>query len=520
MADKVSGELSTIAKGASIIIIGSFASKLITYFYRIFVARYLGPFDYGLVTMGLSVFWLTHGFTKLGFSSGIKRRVSHHLGAGTEEKIPSSMVAALSTVIPWSIVLSSLLFFSSDFLAYNFFSQPEMGKVIRIFAVAIPFRSLHTSLSSLLKGLRKVKYKTVIESFYHSTVILLVTLLLVLTGWGVDGALYAQAFGIISSAVLILLVVEFKVYPFIGKKIDNYKPELKELFKFSLPLIFAGMISKLMGHTDTLLIGFFEASKSAGLYNAAFPTARTLTVVGGAVATMLFPTVSKMYSSGDKKFSEDVAAVALKWIFVGSLPLFGFLTIFGQPTMRLLFGEAYVGASVALAILGGAYMLKNLTTHYSSFIKSEEMNSIILKITGFAFVLNIFLNIWLIPIIGISGAAVATAGATAIKSLTGAVIVYKKFGVNPYRVENYLPGILATVLAGGFVYMVSKMVFEVVPVWALFPAAAAFFLIYGILFLLLGGLDQQDLEVLKKAEESLGLDLGWAKKIVRKVSPS
>ncbi len=517
MVEKATKDLEVIFKGATIILLGSFISKFIMYFYRLIVARWLGPFDYGLVSMGLSVFWLTYGFSKLGLTSGIKRRVSHHVGAETMEKIPSSMMAALSVGVPWSVLLGAAVFLSSDFIAVAFFNQPEMATVIRLFSIAIPFRAIHSLLNSLLKGLRDVKYKVVIENIYLSLSTLLVAVVLIRMGWGVDGAIYAQLAGMITSSVLILLLVEFKVFPFIRKSFGSFRDEFSTIMKFSFPLIFSGMIAKLMTHSDTLLIGFFEASESAGLYNAAYPTASILTVISGAFGAMLFPTVSKLYSSGDKDISVEITSVTLKWIFLATFPVLVFMTIFGSSMLRFFFGEAYVNASYALAILGLAFMIKNLTRHYSSFIKSEDMTALIFKITLAVFVLNILLNILLIPLIGINGAAIATAVAAVLKSVIGATIVYLKFGVNPYRIKNYVPGLFSTLIAGLVVYLGLKSLFDVIPIWTIVPGGLVFTLIYGVLFLRLGGINKHDLDILRKVDKKTGGSLKPIKNIVKRL---
>ena len=516
MGKDVGDELKVIARGASLIFIGTFISKVLMYFYRLVVARWLGPSDYGLISIGISVFWLSLGFIKLGFTSGIKRRVSHFIGKGEESKVTTVLWSVLLINIPWSVLVAFILFLTADIIAVGFFNQPELGFIIRMFSIAVPFQMLYHNLAAFLKGLRDVKYHVVSDKIFRSLFTLTSAIVLIYFGWEVRGALYAEIGGIILSTVLLLLLVEFKAYPFIrDRRFDGLLKEQKTVLKFALPLFVSTIIGKLMGHADTIMIGFFEASESAGVYNAAFPTAGIITVAGGAVGTMLFPTISKLYSSGKKDLSEEVASVALKWIFLVSFPAMVFMVLFGNSILNFLFGEAYVGGAYALAVLGIGYTVKNLSRHYGSFIKSEDETSLILKITAGIFVFNILLNIVLIPRIGISGAAVATAFASAAKSLVGSLVVYFKFGVNPYRKNFFVPGLVSTLVAGGSVYVVLKYFFDIVPLWAMIPGGIGFMLIYGVLFLRLGGINKHDMEILRSVDEKTGENLETVKKIVR-----
>lgn len=521
MAD--SSTLRTMAKGAGILAIGTFLSKFIMYFYRIAVARYLGPGDYGMLSLGLAVFFISTTFSNLGMSSGVTRRISDRRGRDDESTVADVVWTEILITVPWSVVIAAAVFLGAEQIATLAFHNPDMTRIIRVFAIAIPFQTLYSSGSSIVQGFNEVQYMAYVDKIFRSLFTLVVTLVLLYLGYGVMGAVVAQVGAALFAAMLIFYYAETRVFPLLASS-----PSLSErswLFDYSWPLFLSGVIGLVVGWTDTILLGFYDVASEVGVYNAALPTAQTLNIIRISMAATLFPTISTMYGSGEQEKAMDIASVALKWMFMFAFPGLVLMILFAGPVLRLLFGGQYVGASVALALLGTAYFVRTMTNHADSFIKSEERTRLSLFNSVVVAALNLGLNIVLIPYFqalpnytASAGAALATATSMSVGALLATAEAYYIFGVQPYRLKSFLPSLVSTAVAAGVVYALLHATYETIPVWILIPAFLAFGVLYFALFIYLGGLSSEDIDILRSIDERTDADLGPLKEILRRLN--
>lgn len=518
MGDSKRDNIRKLAAGGGLLIFGSFASKGIMYFYRLITANQLGSAEYGLLNLGLSVFWISLTFTQLGLKGGINRRVSEYFGRDEEERIYSTVWTSLKITVPWSIVYSVILFLSADSIALHIFSKPEMAPIIQIFAIAIPFQTLYSQMEATSQALKEVKYIAAVDKIFRSLFTTLITAALLYAGFGLESAVYIQAMAAIASGLLMASIVQKYVIPFFS----NIKPlknkDSIELLKYSYPLLFSGIIGMVMTWTDTLLLGIMDNASTVGVYNAAYPTAQLLTVIAGGFGSLLFPVVSEHYGKGEKKEAIEISSTAIKWIFTSSFPLLLIMVIFATPLLRLLFGETYTSGAPAMAILGTAYFVQSLGNHGETFIKSEDRTKIIFYNSVIAGALNVILNVILIPMYGQTGAALATAFSGTLITLIAVVEAYRLFGVQPYRLRKLVPPTLAGTISAGITYFSVKSIFPQTPELVLIPAAGVFGILYVTLYVAFGGLDKNDLIILSQIEQKIPLEMEKTKEIVKRLA--
>ncbi|MDY6774446.1 MAG: oligosaccharide flippase family protein, partial [Candidatus Nanohaloarchaea archaeon] len=479
--DTVSRTLHSVARGAGVMFIGTMVSKAIMYFYRLVVARWLGPADYGLLSLALSVFWLSVTISHMGVPAGVERYVSDYIGREDEEGIKGMVYAGLGITLPWSLIVAAGVFLSAGTISRLAFHEPSLAIYLKAFALGIPFQILYKNMEKVVQAFREFRYEVYVDRLFRSLATLGVTLALFYLGFGLMGAVLAQLVSIVLSSLLILYFLESRVRSlFRSSTSPEFEP--RKLVSFSWPLFLSGVIGTFVGKVDTFMLGYFDAARTVGIYNAALPTAQLLMVVGGTFSTALFPNVSQLYGRERKEDAIRLASTALKWMFSIVFPALLLMVLFARPGLRLLFGHEYVGAAVALSILGTAYFLNVMMNYAGSFIKAEDRTRLTALNTGAVSVLNIGLNYLLIPIYGLSGAALATASAMAFGGFLAAFEVYYLFGVQPFELRRFAAPFLASVLSAGGVYAVTERLFRVTPVWVLVPAFFAFLLLYAVLF--------------------------------------
>lgn len=519
-ADVESG-LKWIARGASFSILGTFLGKAMTYLYRIFVARYLGAADYGTLSLAIAVFYISMTFATLSIEVGVKRFVSKYNGEGSDSRVAGTIMSALEMTMPFSALIAAGLFLLAPVIATGVFQNPELTLFIRVFAIAIPFQGLYNVFSSVAAAFKRVEYNALVDDVYKSAALLTVTVPLILSGYGLMGAVFAQLVALVTASLFIMYLVETRVFPFLQHRSPGFRNR-RELLRYSYPLLLSGIVGQVTGWTDTVMLGIFDTASSVGVYNAALPTAQVLSVFG-VFGSTLFPVVSEMYSKGKKAESETVAATAIKWIFSASFPFLVIMVAFSGPLLKLLFGQAYLAGSIALAVLAVAQFTTTVLGYAETFIQSEDRTKLILFNSGATATLNVVLNLALIPYFievgaGSTGAGIATATSLAVGGVLAVVEVYALFGVQPVRLRRLFPPTAAAIVAAGIVFMAVKTRYDPTPPWLLVPAFISFGILYGVLFLLFGGLEEDDIMVLKAAEEKTGHEFPRVKRIVKKLS--
>lgn len=523
MDEDIERSVKGVARGAGILIVGAFASKAIMYFYRLVVARYLGSADYGLLSLALAVFWVSVTFSTLSVPSGVNRFVSRFIGEEKEDRVKGVVVSAAQLTLPMSLVVASVLLVAAPTISSRVFDNPGLTIYLRIFALAIPFQVVYQIVSSVAEAYKRMEYIAAVDKLYRSLATLLVTVALVFAGYGLLGAVVAQLVAIITASMLILYLVEFRVFPVLRREGNGFRNR-RELFHYSYPLLLGSIIGLFTGWTDTVMLGFFDTASNVGIYNAALPTAQLMSVVGIGFANILFPTVSTLYGEGKKQESVTVASTAIKWMFAAAFPMLAIMVFFSRPMLRLLFGNVYAAGGLALSVLAVAYFVSSMSNYAGQFIKSEDRTKLLMFNSIAVSVLNVALNWVLIQhFMGTSfgsqtGAGIATAVSLAFGGLLAVGEAYVIFGVQPFRVRRLLPAFFAGVLSAVIVYAGVKAVHDPTPAWLLVPGFAAFAVLYAVFFLLFGGLEEEDVMVLNAVERKSGMDLSRLRRLVKKIA--
>lgn len=519
MGDDTSASLRTLAKGAGILGLSTFASKVIMYFYRILVARQdigIGPEQYGVLSLGIAVFWMAMTFANLGISKGVIRRISDYRGRGEEDRVPDVFAAAVSVTVPVSLLVGGAVFLLAEKISLLVFHDAALTPVLKVFAVAIPFQALYNHGSSVVQAYERLEYMAYVDKLFRSAATLGFTLLLLWLGWGVMGAVAAQLAAIALSTALIFWFAHANVFPVL-RRWGDAASERGWLISYSWPLFLSGVVGLAVGWTDTVFLGFFDASKKVGLYNAALPTAQVMNVVGTAMSSALFPAVSQFYGAGKKEEAVSITGVALKWTHMMAFPAALMMALFAGPILRLLFGSVYVPAATALSFLAAAYFIQTMMDYAGTFVHSEERTKLALFNSLAVASLNVVLNLVLIPMYSATGAAIATTISLTFGSFLVAGEAYYLFGVQPFEWKRFVPGTLATVVAAGAVYGGLKLWFGLIPKWTVIPAFAVFGILYLFLYIAFGGLGEEDIEILRTVDEKTDTNLEPVKKWVRKL---
>ncbi len=279
----------------------------------------------------------------------------------------------------------------------------------------------------------------------------------------------------------------------------------KELFVYSMPLLAAEILFTLMLWTDTLMLGYFKTTEVVASYNAAYPIAQLLSVVITSIGFLYVPIVSKLYGSNQITEIGTINASSTKWCFMLTFPVFVLMFLFPDILLNLFYGLRYTGASSVLQILALGFIMNSYFGLNYYTLMSTGKSSFIMYCTLISAILNIVLNLLLIPLYGMLGAAIASACSFITIEVYMTRKLHKFLAIHPFTV-NYLKFTLVAVfLIVGFY----NLRILIIPTYA---STAAFYVLFlcAYIFLIYYSkvLDEQDIAMLTEIKRKVYANFG------------
>ncbi|MAG79064.1 hypothetical protein CMI40_01665 [Candidatus Pacearchaeota archaeon] len=274
----------------------------------------------------------------------------------------------------------------------------------------------------------------------------------------------------------------------------------KELFSYSWPLIFLGISSSIMPQIDSFTIGYFKGTLDVGIYNAAIPIAWLIAFFPSLFTRLFFPLVTKEFSKKNLGVVKELSKQVIKWILIVNLPFFLLMMLFPGVFINILFGSEYLGAENSLRFLAIAYLFSSITVIFYNLISMIGKSKLILTNIVAISLLNLILNIFLVPIYGISGAAFATMISQIILSLI--FFFQTKYYVSIVPLKRKMWGILFSIIPPTILLIYLKK-FIAINLLTLFLQGSLFILFYLFLIFITSSLDKNDIMILETIKKKI-----------------
>ena len=516
MSEIVNQSLQKIAKGTGIIFTGTIIGMLLAFVSRVIIVRYTTQTEYGIFSLALVLMSIFAMISTLGLQSGVPRQIAYFRGKKDSEKVSGIVKSSIQIALVASIFFSFFLFFLSDIISVKAFHSPELSTPLKIFAVAIPFSVLIVIFTSIFRGFDRVEPNVYFQNILRNVLLLPLLGIVILFGLSFLGLLYAYLASIALTCIAFVAYAAKKLPISVkGEKNTNAGSLRKELLFFSLPLLAVSMLGMIMHGTDTLMLGYFKTPDVVGLYNAALPLANLIPVVLTSMNFLYVPIASQLYSQNLIGEMRRNYAILTKWMFALTLPLFLIIFLFPEIVLNILFGSRYIQASIALQILAFGMFIHTFLGPNAVTLMIAGKTSFLMWSSLIGAIMNIALNIFLIPLLGITGAAIASTASLGVINLLNSTRLYLLFRIHPFT-KNYIKPILTSILLVFFIFTFVKSMFDGIPFWLLLILFIIFLGTYGLSILFTKSFDKEDIMMLLAIEERLGVDLTPIKKILRK----
>lgn len=391
-------KLKHTLKHTAIYSIGGVANKLIGLILLPLYTSYLTSFEYGMLAILEVTNQVFISLVGLKLSTAMMRWY-------TSEKNPEkkkSIVFTSITGVLICILLYNLAFHPfTDSFSELFFSSTEYSNYFRYLIIWGSFEIINLYISDLLRINEKSVFYIIIMSIKLTLILVLNILFIVKLKLGILGIIYGNLLGSLFISIVTL--------PFLIKNI-NFRIQLsilKEMLKFSIPLIFTNISGLILTLGDRYFIKHFLTYHEVGIYSIGFKIVNVIKLIFIQSFQIGFiPIAYKMFHDKDAKrfFSKLFTYFTLILIFISIL-----FSFFSKELLVLITNDnAYIEVYLIIPLLATTIILRGVQVFFTlgfHYSKKTKKTTLILFI---AVIINVVLNLLLIPRFELYGASVST----------------------------------------------------------------------------------------------------------------
>lgn len=435
-----------------------FGSKVGVLFLTIIITplltRLLGSDGYGDYAFLMSIFQWLLVFVYAGSFNGIRKYISEDrdLEKWADEVFTFYLRIVLAISIPVIVIMLLLAHtkFIIDLLGEEFISY------FYFIAIMIPFQALLRTSRSALMGFnlehRSEPLRVVDKAIFAGFVIIFFY-----TGGGVAAVLAGRTIAIgLVSIIAIIVLTQYVQLSMIFKRSSNYIPRI-DLLKYSLSTMVLAFLLLSIYNLDILLLRIFVGSVETGYYRAALVIAEFLWFVPIALQLTLLHSTSQLWVEGQYERLTTISTQAVRYTLVFTILLVLGIVGLVNPFLSLYFGQEFTAAAVPLLLLLPGALGFAIARPIFSISQGQDNLRVLILVTTVAAVLNLVLNLILIPRYGMNGAAVATS--IAYGSMFGLHVWSAiQLGFNPLADIRIKPIIITTLIASVPIIVLPRLI--------------------------------------------------------------
>ncbi|WP_081661599.1 flippase [Halopiger djelfimassiliensis] len=400
----MTSDATDIGRSGLIVLFGTGVSMFAFYLLRIALARGLPQDVFGAIILMLSVLDIAVMGCLFGLNQGLVKHLPSTSRGDSEQN--TYITVSIATVIVTSVLLTAVGMLSLDYIRRTVFADSVSRGFVIITLVALPFYAIIKLSAGTLRGYQDTVSYTLVSKIALSGG----RLLAAVAGLLIVGSGIAVVLGI------VVAYVATAVFGLVFVCWSGWRPTIDtnvgvlSFFSFSLPLLFSSSLYILLTRADKLMIGYFtSATATVGQYEVAVTIASLLTVFHKSFSFLLFPRISELVSDGKQKLIPPLYNQATRWILVFTTPLLSVIIL--RPAFFVdLFGNDYAldPVYVPISILAGAKLVDSVLGPNGQALLGFGKSRTVFVYNCIAVSVNIVLNILLIPVYGIVGAAISS----------------------------------------------------------------------------------------------------------------
>ena len=381
--------IGSIQRQSIISVISTISLTIVGFLSTIYFAHVLGPAPLGAYFLFLAYFGTLNLIGDGGFGGAAVKRISE--GKESNEYFSAFVFVR---IVFLTISVSLLLFaepYFKDLTSSGVFFWLLLALIVSVFS-GISGAGVY--------GSGKVGVSTISGSM-DALIRTLFQIIAIFLGFGVAGLTGGFIGGVVAGGVINFRYLDLSLVRFRLSHLIN-------LSGFSFWIFLTASGSLVFSYADTILIGFFMSNADVGIYRTAFQLTTVATFSTMAFHTVLYPKISNWGTQGQIADIENSLARAWTYSLFLAIPTCIGGWILGDKLLYYFYGSSFVEGTPALFFLLIVQIMNVFTFLGNMSLTALNRPKDAFKVTAIASIANILLDIVLIPVLGITGAAVAT----------------------------------------------------------------------------------------------------------------
>lgn len=363
-------------------------------FVGIYVARFLGPEQFGIISYALAVVSIFMAISRLGMESILVRDLA---------RFPESRNEIMATAFYLMLIAAIASIFILAILVALVSSNIENKFYILIISIGMIFQAFMV-VDYNFQSQIKAKYSSVAKSlalaFSAASKLLLVW-------FEADLSIFAIFYALDHVFIASFLVwMHYKLEGF--SFLNNFNRFfLKLLLASAWPMVLSALAVTLYMRVDQLMIKNMLGAHDLGIYAAAVKIYEGWLIIPYVISISLIPAIVKLKKKSEAVYEKKMAML-FSIMFWSSTLVAVFMTFLGEYIIYYTFGSDYSESISILSIIMWAAIFTSMGSITARYLTIENMEKKLATRTIFGLLVNIIFNIVLIPVYGIKGAAFST----------------------------------------------------------------------------------------------------------------
>ncbi len=398
--------------------------------------------NYGIFAFALAFVFIFGIFIDLGVSDFSQREIAR------DKKLATSY---LGNLLLWKLVLSIVVFVVLVPTINLLKSSSETRLVVYLLGFATILKSFKITCRSFFRAFERFDLDFLTAYVERCTLLAAGIVVLILCG------------GLISLALVFVIVRAFDLaltFGILNWKIVKIIPRfnfsfLKKLQIEALPFGLFSIIMVLYAYADTVMLSFMRTNAEVGWYNAGYKIYEGLIILPWIICAVLYPRLSHLFISR-KNTHLFLSTRAVKYMFIISFPILICGIILSKNIINILFGQEFQTSVVALQILLAGIIFVFQIQLFQTILNSIDKQKVVMYVGVTGLIVNILLNLLLIPRYGVKGAAVTTVASELMVFGIYCFYLYRSsFKISIWK--SSLKPLFASLIVGGLVWKFNSL---------------------------------------------------------------
>jgi len=405
--------LMRVFKNALSLIVATIMDKLVYVLIFILIARKLSKQDFGNYSLFLALMFIGGMVVNFGMDGFIVREVAKDRSCAKVVHSNAMVLTLIFSLLAWPLVVGIAVF-----LNYG----PEVVFLLSFGGTIFVLVGIGQVSSAIIRAYERMEILAIV-GFCTSIMALALNALVLWVGGSLMGlaVVFVAVEGI--KSVILTCIVHRR---FVPVRFQFDKTIIVRILKLTVPFALLVAYGALFHRLDLLMVGWLRPSEEVAIYSVAARFADLLAVMSGSFVGAFYPVLSAKTNSSNEELWQlynDSIGIFVVLGFGAALGLF----VLAKPIIILLFGEKYVMGTMALRWLAWAFLFGVLSGPIGILLLAvgDQMKRLLVLSVSILSI-NIILNLWLIPLYGYNGAAVATFLSTLL-GFVGRMILSKKY---------------------------------------------------------------------------------------------